>query len=126
MALGVGTVLELVDVEHDVVAPQFGQGVDGNAPVVVRLDQATDPQPVKEAADLGQVLVSGGDRVVGPQVVFIDVVGELGQLLVNQFKILVCFQFIHSIIFAVPIIPYPAGGSVIPVLYDKSGIIRDN
>lgn len=124
VALGVGAVLELVDVEHDVVAPQLGQGIDGDAPVVTGLDQTTDPQPVEEAADLGQVLVGGRHRMAGAEVVFIDVVGELGQLLIDQFEVLICFQSSHSIVGNMSIIPYPGNRVVIHALYDKSDIIR--
>ena len=64
----------------------------------VSFDEAADPQPVEETTDLGQVLVGRGDGMVGTKVVFVDIVRELGELLVDQFKILICFQNVHSIL----------------------------
>ena len=53
MALGISAVLQVVDIQHDVVAPKLSQGVDGDALVVFSFDEAADPQPVEETTDLG-------------------------------------------------------------------------
>lgn len=98
MALGISAVLQVVDIQHDIVAPELSQGVDGDALVVFSFDEAADLQPVEETTDLGQVLVGRGDGMVGTKVVFVDIVRELGELLVDQFKILICFQNVHSIL----------------------------
>lgn len=97
MALCVGAVLQVIDVQHNIIAPELGQGVDGNTLIIFCIDQAANPQPVEEAPDLCQVLVSGSDGMAGAEVIFIDVVRELGELLVDQLEVFICFQNIHSI-----------------------------
>lgn len=43
VALGISAVLQVVDVQHDVIAPELSQGVDGDALVVFSFDEAADP-----------------------------------------------------------------------------------
>ena len=92
VALLVLAVLQFVQVKHDIAPAQFFQVAWQHLAGTFRLGKIFRNQPGEKAADFCQVLVAGGQRVAGFQLVFLDEVRHLGHFPVDEGEVFLSFH----------------------------------